>query len=417
MFLQVLKVWIFLVVCLPTPTDLTKRKVEQRTVLKFLCKTGATPIGCWRQMKQVFGDQCMSQTRVRIWFKRFKLEGRDSTQDDQRPGRKKTTGSRTNVDRVRHALAPDRRKTVRMLSAELDLPRSGVHCILKKDLYMSKVAPKLVPKLLTPAQEEFCRCICTANLSWVSEDDTLLSRVVTGDESWVSVREVEMKQKSLEWIPKGSPGLRPVKARRQRAVRKLMLTVFWDELGPILIDFLPPGEVVDSDRYVEVLTRLREAIRRKRPHLWMKDPDSSDTQQRRFVIHHDNASSHTSCITLAFFQHIPLLAHPPYSPDLAPSDFFLFPRLKTRLATNNIRTLDELRASVVKELKAIPKEDYRAALQQQLPLRWMKCLAANGSYFEGRHFPVDPEQHGLVVTFDDPEESPDEQQTSSEESD
>ncbi len=306
---------------------------------------------------------------------------------------------------------------MRLLSEELQLPKTGVHRILKKELNMSKVAPKLVPKLLTPAQEEFWWKICTDNLAWVSQDDSLLSRVVTGDESWVSVREVEMKQKSLEWIPKGSPGLRPIKACQQRAVRKLMLTVFWDEQGPILIDFLPSREVMDSDHYLEVLTRLKEATRRKRPDLWRKDLDSSDPQQRRFVIHHDNASSHTSSITLACFQHIPLLAHPPYSPDLAPSDFFLFPHLKTQLASNNIRTLDELQASVTKELKAIPKEDYRAAIQQQWPTRWMKCLAANGSYFEGRHFPVNPEDHGLVVSFDEPEDSTNEDNSSSEESD
>ncbi len=175
------------------------------------------------------------------------------------------------------------------------------------------------------------------------------------------------------------------------------------------MDFLPPGETVDSDRYLLVLARLKEAIHRKRPHLWQKDPSDPDNQRRLFVIHQDNTPSHTSAITLSFFQHIPLLAHPPYSPDLTPSDFFLFPRLKNQLASNHIRTLDELRASMHRELRRIPQMDYHEAIQQW-PLRWMKCVAASGSYFEGRHYSVDPDQFGLALTFDGPEGSDSEEE-------
>ncbi len=159
--------------------------------------------------------------------------------------------------------------------------------------------------------------------------------------------------------------------------------------------------MVDSDRYVEVLGRLKENIRRRRPKLWKKDPTSTDPHQRNFIVHQDNASSHTSSIALACFLHIPLLAHPPYSPDLMPSNYFLFPCLKTGLATRNIANLDALKEAVHCELKAIPKDHYRAAILQW-PVRWMKCVEANGSYFEGRHFPVDPDQYGL--SFESPEE-------------
>ncbi len=154
----------------------------------------------------------MSVSRVQVWFKRFK-QGRDDANDNKRPGRRKTTASRTNVQRMSQALNDDRRKTVRMLASELDLPKTGVHRILKKELSLSKIAPKLVPKLLTPAQEDFRVRLCTENLELLAEDDTLLSRVITGDESWVSLREVESKQMSCEWIPKGQAALRPVKAR------------------------------------------------------------------------------------------------------------------------------------------------------------------------------------------------------------
>ncbi len=62
-----------------------------------------------------------------------------------------------------------------------------------------------------------------------------------------------------------------------------------------------------------------------------------------------------------------------------------------------------------KELKAISPEDYCAAIRQML-VRWMKCVAANGSYFEGRHFAVDLADYGLEVFFETaPEDSASEQ--------
>ncbi len=353
--------WMFLLFFLPanTPTALTERKVEQRSVLKFLCKTGATPIQCWRQMSAVFGADCMSKNRVRVWFKRFQ-QGRESPKDNKHPRRKKTTGSDTNVTRVNRALTADQRKTVRMLSEELDLPKSGVHRILKADLKLLKIAPKLVPKLLNDEQKAFRKKLCTENLEALSQDDTILSRVITGDESWVSVREVDTKQMSSQWIPKGSCDLRPVKAKRQCAKKKVMLTVFWDENGPVLVDFLPRGESVTSDRYVELLGRLKENIRRRRLHLWQKDPSANDPEVCKFIIHHDNASSHTAAISLAFFLNIPMLPHPPYSPDIAPSDYFLFPRLKAELAQMPMqaRTIPVLQEAVQRVLRRILKEHY-----------------------------------------------------------
>ncbi len=72
-----------------------------------------------------------------------------------------------------------------------------------------------------------------------------------------------------------------------------------------------------------------------------------------------------------------------------------------------MRNLDELKATVHHELCKIPKEDFQAAIDQW-PVRWMKCIEANRSYFEGRHFPVNPDEYGLA--YEDPN-----QETSSEE--
>jgi histone-lysine N-methyltransferase SETMAR len=71
--------------------------------------------------------------------------------------------------------------------------------------------------------------------------------------------------------------------------------------------------------YKEVLTILRQWVRRKRPEIWKKDS---------WILHHDNALAHNALSVKTFLvkHKIPVLEHPPYSPDLAPYDFFYFQR-------------------------------------------------------------------------------------------
>ncbi len=130
---------------------------------------------------------------------------------------------------------------------------------------------------------------------------------------------------------------------------------------------------------------------------------------RTFILQHDNASSHTAIPTLALISesNLMMIAHLPYSPDLAPCDYFLFPRLKAELRGRKFRGVAELQTAVKQALKSIPQEDYRAALET-LPVRWMKCVKNGGQYFEGQHIQINPEEdHGLV--FGDPESETDQE--------
>ncbi len=103
----------------------------------------------------MFSAETMSKTRVRVWFKRFQQEGQQSVKDNKHPSCRKSSRSAKNIEAVATALLDDRCKTVRMLVEEVGVPKSSVHTILKKDLTLSKIAPKLVPKLLTQEQQEF----------------------------------------------------------------------------------------------------------------------------------------------------------------------------------------------------------------------------------------------------------------------
>ena len=169
-----------------------------------------------------------------------------------------------------------------------------------------------VPKMLTDDHKMQRLMASRASLRrYRKEGDAFLSRIVTTDETWVFHYEPESKRRSLEWKHVSSPVKKKFKS--QKSLRKVILTVFWDRNGPITISFLERGNTVNSENYCELLTQVKKNIKNKRRGL----------QSRGVILLQDNARPHTAARTLAKIEDLgwKLLTHPPYSPDLAPSDF------------------------------------------------------------------------------------------------
>ena len=100
------------------------------------------------------------------------------------------------------------------------------------------------------------------------------------------------------------------------------------------------------------------------------------------------APSHTSLVVQQFLaeKSIPVITQPPYSPDLAPSDFWLFPNLKMGLKGPRFATMEDIEWNATAELREIPKDVFRRCFQQWQD-RWSKCVCvcarAQGYCFEG----------------------------------
>ena len=190
------------------------------------------------------------------------------------------------------------------------------------------------------------------------------------DESMVSFHTPETKNQSKQWLPRGAPG--PLKARSQASRKKQMIFAFFDVSGSIYEHFAPIGTQVNSDYLTEVLQRFLKAFKCKRPSL----------AAGVWFLHWDNAPIHTSSGMKTFLdaKGIKTLCHPPYSPDLAPADFFLFPTVKTALSGLTISG-NSVQTDWERAIRTLPTEDFRRCFERWLE-RHKKCLDLDGGYVE-----------------------------------
>jgi transposase len=123
-----------------------------------------------------------------------------------------------------------------------------------------------------------------------------------------------------------------------------------------------------------VLKRLRK-FQEKRPQLWRKNS---------WFLYHDNAPAYASLLICNFLANTntTVLPQPPYSPELASADFFLFLKLKSSLKGRRFRTIEEIAEHLQTELCSIPKKAC-SDCSQKWQRRWERCINAGGEYFEG----------------------------------
>ena len=176
-----------------------------------------------------------------------------------------------------------------------------------------------------------------------------------------------------QWKHAGSP--RPKKARQSKSTHKLLMIPFFDSTGMIYMHWVPTGQTINKEYYVEVLREFRKRFRQKRPALFKSG-------QRHF--HQSNAPVHNFILVTDYLTKIGIntIPHPLYSPDLAPCDFCLFPKFKQKLRGCRYETIEEMKKTVMKVTDMLTHEDFHGAFQKLLE-QYNKCIAARGDYFKG----------------------------------
>ena len=195
----------------------------------------------------------------------------------------------------------------------------------------------------------------------------VISNLLTGDETWPQ-RRADNKQ----WKRKDKK--RPCIAKRTVSSKKMLYAIFFNSSGPVVQVPCPSGHTVTGRFYKNsVLKKVKEFYNKKRPSKGWSG------------VHllHDNASSHKCEVVKSFLasKKMKVLNHPPYSLDLSPCDFFLFPGLKKMLSGNNYTSGSSLSSAICQCLQQIPKDDYLSAFLDWVK-RVQKCLSVKGEYFE-----------------------------------
>ncbi|UYV66495.1 hypothetical protein LAZ67_4001877, partial [Cordylochernes scorpioides] len=291
---------------------------SQSLQAKLWISSFGTCADAFRMLIVAYGEATLDRSNVYRLYKMFS-EGREDVNDEERAGRPSTSTTDEKINEVEKMILANRRITVTEVAEDQNISIGSCHSIFINDLGMRRVAAKFVPKLPNCDQKQHRMNIANEMLDSVRDDPNLLQRVITGDEAWVYGYDVETKAQSSQWKLPHEP--RPKKARQVRSNVKVLLTVFFDCRDVVHHEFLPQGRTVNKEYYLQVMRNLREAIRHKHPDLW---------KNKNWLLHHDNAPAHTSLLVRDILakNNTLMMPQPPYSPDLAPCDFFLFPKLK-----------------------------------------------------------------------------------------
>jgi len=231
-------------------------------------KIGKSVTETFEMLKIAFREEAMGRIQTYEWWKCFK-EGRTSVDDDPRSGRPSTSKTDDNVAKVCEVIRSYCRLTVREVAEELSISKTVCHEILTENLGMHSSAAKFVPRLLTDDQKQNRVDVSQELLDQANDDDNFLKNIITGDETWVYGYDVETKVHSSQWVSKTSP--RPKKSRQVRSHVKLMLMVLFDSEGVVHYEFLPQGQTVSKEYYLEVMQCLREEVRKKKPDAWREN--------------------------------------------------------------------------------------------------------------------------------------------------
>ena len=296
------------------------KKDEIRAYIKARSKLGCSLKKLMTEISTAFGPSCVSYDTVRRWKKKSE-SGVESIKNAPKSGRPKSASRKEIVSKIKEIIEGDARFTVRDIARKVGISLSTVHLILKKHLKVRKISARWVPHLLTDEQKRQRVKVAKKLLQMFPKyDKKQFANVVTGDETWVHYFEPVRKVSNKMWATKHSK--RPIIAKRSLSTKKVLYAIFFSGEGVAIKVPVKKGKSITRKYYKDVV------------------------------------------------------------PDLAPCDFFLFPKLKAFLAGRKYQSRQALGSAIHQYLITVPKSAYRDAFKKwihQLKL----CISSHGEYFEG----------------------------------
>ena len=255
------------------------------------------------------------------------------------------------MSQIKNLMDKDRRVSIEKITAPFSVSVGTVRTIIHEELKIRKIYAKLVPRVLIVDQKERRSPDCREMVELINSDPTVLDALVSCDESWIYCQDPETKRYSSQWKHACTP--KSKKARQSKSTHKL--DPFFDSTGMIYMHWVPTGQTVNKEYYIEVLMEF----------------------------HQNNAPVNNSILVTEYLTKMAIKTarHPSYCQDLAPCDFWLLPKLKEKHRGGRYLTIEEMKEAVTKVIDTLKQEDFYGAFQKLLE-RYNKCIAAGGDYLE-----------------------------------
>lgn len=294
-------------------------------------------------MSEVYTEDMPSIKTIQKWTKKM-IDGNWSIFDLPREGRPERTEL---SEKIQEVLAYNQYASTKKIAKKVGADPKTVKKVLIEKLRMRKVNFKWIPYVLTLELKAKRVEMAKELFDFLSGcNDQKLRKVITQDETWVYFS----NPRNSMWLEEGQPI--PEKPKKTIGAKKVMISVIWGITGIISITMLPIGQKFNRNFFEQkVLGDL-----------------SSTIKTNGFFLHMDNARPHLVAKKLKELG-ITRLEHPPYSPDLAPSDFFLFGYLKKLLEGEEFNSEIQLFDRVTEILKGISKSVLKSVYEE-----WMNRL-------------------------------------------
>ncbi|GBN49171.1 Histone-lysine N-methyltransferase SETMAR [Araneus ventricosus] len=343
-----------------------------RSLIRFLNAKNVKPAEIHRQLVEIYGENVMTDGMIRKWVRQSN-DGRTNVHDEARSGRSSVVNDGL-VAKVNAKIRENRRFTIRMLYEEFpQISKTALHEIVTNRLNR-KLCSCWVPKMLTDAHKtKPLGCALTFLTRYSEDGNEFLNKIVTGDETCHGFVMSLQNQNNCRWNGGTHGPPQQNKFKTTSSAHKIMCSVFWDRQGILLVDFLSRGETINAVRCCETLRKLWRVIQNKRRGM----------QRQGIVLLHDNARPHSAGVTQNLIQQFgrEQFYHPPYSPDLTPSNYHLFLKLKRDFGGRRFESDDDAKNGVHQWLSSLAASFFEEGIDK-LVLRYDKCLNNGGSYVE-----------------------------------
>lgn len=333
-------------------------------IVYYLDAKNLTKKEIMEELKQFFPDSCPSYSTVCRILQRKRL------QIESPPGAKsdKISPSQLIIRAILKALEKQPFASVHELAKLTKIPKSTIYDYLTGIMQMKNKHLTWVPHELDPEMKKN-RVELAAELH--NELSANLKRkrhiTITLDESWFYF---EYSYDSI-WVQENEKP--PTRPKKMISSKKCMLTIVWTRNKILFIDLLPKGVKFCSTYFINnILQRI--------VHMYKSE---SRSRQTIIHLHMDNARPHTAKCVKDFCERngINILPHPAYSPDIAPSDFYLFGDIKLRLKGVSCESGEEVLEKVEKICKAIPQKILQNVFNEWLTrLDWV--VKNGGMYYD-----------------------------------